>query len=205
MKFYYHPASTNCRRVLATIYDNKLEEQMEMVLVDLLKGAHREPGFLAINPNGKVPALVDGNQTLWESTAIMQYLSQDSPLWPKSNARYDIVRWQSWGLAHWSNAIGTVVFERLVKALMNLGEPDENVVQKGLAEFDRFARVLDGHLEGRQWVVDESITLADYSLAANLTYAQPVELPVASFGNISRWYAQIEERDAWKRSAPPAH
>lgn len=200
MKLYYHPISQNCRRVLATIYENGLDLELEEV--DLLQGAHRQPEYLAINPNGKVPTLVDGDFKLWESTAIMQYLSQDSPLWPPSKVRYDIIRWQCWAIAHFGHAIGKVVGERLVKKVFGGGEPDEAVVAAGLEEFERFATVLNGHLEGRDWLVGDGLTLADFSVAAELTYAPAVNIGLEPYPHIARWYAAISERDAWKRSAP---
>ena len=70
-------------------------------------------------------------------------------------------------------------------------------------EFQQFGSVLDGCLEGRDWLVGDAITLADYSVAANLTYASAVGIEIEPFANIRRWYDAIEGRDAWQRSAPP--
>jgi glutathione S-transferase len=202
MKLHYHPISHNCRRVLATIYEVGRDD-VELALVDLFNGEHKTPEFLKLNPNGKVPVLEDGDFALWESTAIMQYLSGESTLWPATKARYDIIRWQVWAVGHWGPPIGKVVFERLVKKVVGAGEPDEAKVAEGLEEFQQFASVLDGCLEGREWLVGDGITLADYSVAANLTYAPAVGIEIEPFSNISRWYDAIQERDAWQRSAPP--
>ena len=202
MKLHYHPISHNCRRVLATIYEVGRDD-VELALVDLFNGEHKTPEFLKLNPNGKVPVLEDGDFVLWESTAIMQYLSGDSTLWPASKARYDIIRWQVWAVGQWGPPIGKVVFERLVKKVVGAGEPNEAKVAEGLEEFQQFASVLDGCLEGRNWLVGDGITLADYSVAANLTYAPAVGIEIEPFANIRRWYEAIERRDAWQRSAPP--
>ena len=202
MKLYYNPISPNCRRALATVYENG-REGVELVLLDLMKGEHKTPEYLAINPNGKVPALVDGDLNLWESTAIMQYLSSDSPLWPPNASRYDIIRWQCWGLAHWGPAINKIVFERVVKAIVGGGDPDEAVVTQGLADFEKLASVLDEHLNNQDYLVNNTITLADFSVAANLTYAAAASLDLSPYPNILRWYGQIEERDSWQKSAPP--
>jgi glutathione S-transferase len=202
MKLHYHPISHNCRRVLATIHEVGRDD-VELALVDLFKGEHKTPEFLNLNPNGKVPVLEDGDFALWESTAIMQYLSGDSTLWPATKARYDIIRWQVWAVGHWGPPIGKVVFERLVKKVVGASEPDEAKVAEGLEEFQQFASVLDGYLEGRDWLVGDGITLADYSVAANLTYASAVGIEIEPFANIRRWYDAIEGRDAWQRSAPP--
>jgi glutathione S-transferase len=133
----------------------------------------------------------------------MQYLSGDSSLWPASKVRYDIIRWQVWGVGHWGPPIGKIVFERLVKKVTGGGEADEAKVSDALGDFQQFAEVLNGHLDGRDWLVGDGITLADISVAANLTYAPAVGIDLEPYPNISRWYGTIEERDAWKKSAPP--
>ena len=202
MKLHYHPISHNCRRVLATIYENGRDD-IELNLVNLFEGEHKTPEFLKLNPNGKVPVLEDGDYSLWESTAIMQYLSGDSSLWPASKVRYDIIRWQVWGIGHWGPPIGKIVYERLVKKVTGGGESDEAKVSEALEDFQQFAGVLNGHLEERDWLVGNDITLADISVAANLTYASTVGIDLEPYPNISRWYGTIEERDAWQKSAPP--
>jgi glutathione S-transferase len=202
MKLHYHPISHNCRRVLATIHELGRDD-VELNLVDLFQGKHKSPEFLKLNPNGKVPVLEDGDYSLWESTAIMQYLSGDSSLWPASKIRYDIIRWQVWGVAHWGPPIGKVVFERLVKKVTGGGEADEAKVAEALGDFEQVAGVLNGHLEGRNWLVGSDITLADLSVAANLTYAGVVGIDIEPYANIKRWYGSIEERDSWQKSAPP--
>jgi len=202
MRLYYHPISHNCRRVLATIYELDRED-VELSVVDLFKAEHKSPDFLKLNPNGKVPVLEDGDYSLWESTAIMQYLSGDSALWPASKVRYDIIRWQVWGVGHWGPPIGKIVFERLVKKVTGGGEADEAKVAEAFEEFQRFASVLDSHLEERDWLVGDGLTLADLSVAANLTFAGVVGIDLEPYANIRKWYGTIEARDAWQRSAPP--
>jgi len=202
MKLHYHPISHNCRRVLATIFELGRDD-VELNLVDLFQGEHKTPEFLKLNPNGKVPVLEDGDYSLWESTAIMQYLAGDSVLWPASKVRYDIIRWQVWGVGHWGPPIGKIVFERLVKKVTGGGEADEAKVSDALGDFQQFAEVLNGHLDGRDWLVGDGITLADISVAANLTYAPAVGIDLEPYANIRRWYDSIEAREAWKKSAPP--
>src|SRR5262245_8645262 len=101
MKLYGFPASPNTWKVRAVAAHPGigLDEQF----VDLTKGAQRSPDYLALNPTGRTPTLVDGDFVLWEATAIMQYLAErkTSPLWPgDTRSRADITRWQSWNLQH---------------------------------------------------------------------------------------------------------
>jgi glutathione S-transferase len=90
----------------------------------------------------------------------------------------------------------------MVKPMMGGGTPDEDKIAAGLADFQRFGRVLDDHLQGREWLVGDTITLADLSVATELTYAGPAQIDLQPFANIRRWYGAIEARDAWKKSAP---
>ena len=80
----------------------------------------------------------------------MQYIASQKPnsLWPDdARTRADIMRWQSWQLAHWGKeGCEPLIFNRLVKKLLNLGPPDEAAVAKGLECFNREATVLDAHL-----------------------------------------------------------
>jgi glutathione S-transferase len=111
MKLYYFETS-NPRKACAVA--RYLNSPVEFVRVDLMKGEHKSPDYLAVNPNGKVPALVDGNVRLWESTAIMIHLSNraGSDLWPRDPARQaDTVRWLVWDAAHFSRHASTLYFE----------------------------------------------------------------------------------------------
>jgi glutathione S-transferase len=204
MKLYYHPNSPNCVDVLATA--NQLGIQLDLQLVDLMKGAQKDPAFLKINPNGRVPALVDGDFILWESNAIMQYIASTKTghsLWPADDkTRADIARWQFWQASQWSKATGTLVWENMIKKFLNLGAPDPAKIKEGEELFHASAAVLDGHLKDRQYLVGDSLTLADFSVAAPLIYARPARLPLEKYENVRAWYGRVEKLDAWKKSLP---
>jgi glutathione S-transferase len=68
MRLYYHPLSSNSRRVLLTVYHLGLN--LELNVVDLLRGEQKTPEYLRLNPNGKISILVDGGFHLWESHAL---------------------------------------------------------------------------------------------------------------------------------------
>jgi len=92
MKLYHFP-SPNPQKVHFALLELGLE--CEIVPVDLTKGEHRKPEFLALNPYGRVPVVRDGDLTLWESHAILAYLGDKSgKMWPTSAAgRADALRW----------------------------------------------------------------------------------------------------------------
>ncbi len=203
MKLYHHPLSPNCRKVLTVV--NHLGLDLEMEVVDILKGKQRDPEFLAINPNGKVPALVDGELSLWESNAVMSYLAgkaEKNDLWPPDMRRYDIMRWMYWEQAHWSRGTSTLIGEYVFKSMRG-EEPDPERVAEGEAEFSKYASVLNNHLEGKTWLVGDGLTLADFAVGALMTYAVPARYPLDDFPHINAWYARLEEQEAWQKSAPP--
>ena len=204
MKLYYHPNSPNCTDVLATA--NHLGIALDLHLVDLLKGAQKDPAFLSINPNGKVPTLMDGDFVLSESNAIMQYLASRMPnnsLWPADDrTRADICRWQFWQASQWSKATGTLVWENMIKKFLGQGGPDPAKVKEGEELFHASAAVLDGHLKEHQYLVGGGLTLADFSVAAALIYARPGRLPLEKYENIRAWYGRLEKLEAWKKALP---
>jgi glutathione S-transferase len=206
MKLYGFPPSPNTWKVRAVAAHLGLRPDFEFV--DLTRGQSRIAEFLALNPTGRTPVLVDGDFTLWESNAIMQYLASRTPnaLWPnEARIRADIMRWQSWQLAHWSKeGCEPLLFERLVKKIMNLGAPDPAVVAKGTENFHREARVLDAHLAKQSYLVGKEPTLADFSVAAPLFHAQAAELPLAPYPHIRDWFERVSALPAWRETAPPA-
>lgn len=203
MKLYFFPRSPNSRKVWATAV--ALNIDIELQLVNLLTGQQRDPEYLKLNPNGLTPTLEDGNLVLWESNAIMQYVASKKPnsLWPQDDRmRADISRWQCWELAHWGRAVGAVLFERLVKPLAFQQEPDPAEIRKGEEAIHRFASVLDGHLEGRPYLVGDGLTLADLTVAPFVAFKDECKLPLQEYQNINRWYAKIEQLEAWKKTTP---
>ena len=154
MKLYGFPPSPNTWKVRAVAAH--LGIPLEFEFVDLMQGASHTPAYLALNPTGRTPVLVDGDLKLWESNAIMQYVASQKPnaLWPNdARARADIGRWQCWQLAHWgAEGCEPLIFERLVKKFLNMGPPDAAAVAKGTESFNKEARVLDAHLpSNRSW------------------------------------------------------
>ncbi len=204
MKLYMNRLSPNVRRVRLTAA--VLGVQLEQTNLDFAKGEHKRPEVLALNPNGAVPILVDGDFVLTESRAIMQYLASKKPesgLLPRDEqARANVIRWQFWDSSHFSPQLGTLTFQRVLKPMMGLGEPDAGKIEEALANFRRFAAVLNEHLDGKQYVVGDAMTLADLTLASSLMYAQPSEAPLAEFPNIQAWFSRISALDAWKQTNP---
>jgi glutathione S-transferase len=205
MRLYYHPFSSNSRKALMTALH--LGVKTELVVVNLAQGEQRGPNYLNKNPNGKVPLLEDGSLLLWESHAIMIYLAEitaGQTLYPQdAGGRADVNRWLFWSAYHFTPGIGVLNFEWMVKRIVGGGEPDPVEVRRGNKLVSDAARILDAHLAGRQWVLHDRLTLADFALAAPLMSSADAKLPVAEFGNLQSWFSRIKELPEWRDTNPP--
>lgn len=175
----------------------------EVQTLDLSQGGQRTRGYLAKNPNGKMPTLEDVALTLWESNAILVYLAAQSPrsgLWPSDLARQaDVLRWLFWQSAHWdAESWGMVVFEKMSKAVLSLGPPDAAFIARGQQNFARFAAVLDQSLNGRTWLTGEALTVADFSVGALLPSAARIGLSIDPYPDIGLWYARLAALPSWQ-------
>lgn len=201
MKLYYFDV-LNPRKVCALA--RHLNLPVEFVHVNLGKGEHKTPAFLAMNPNAKVPVLVDGETTLWESSAILCYLAHKagSDLWPADARQFEVLRWLLWDATEFAPKAGTLYFEHVIKSRFGIGAPDPAEVQKATEGFLRFAAVLEAHLKGRRYLVGDALSVADFAVAITLPYAQQAHLPLESFPEIQRWHAQLNRLPAWREPFP---
>lgn len=210
MRLYHHPMSSNSRR--ATMTALHVGASPELVYVDLSKGAQHEPAYRELNPNAKVPVLVDGDLTLWESHAIMQYLAdvriaagdaRAKSVYPTElQARADVNRWLFWSAYHFTPAISVLGWERVVKPMIGRGDPDPKEEARGEALVRELANVLDAHLEGKEWVAQGRVTLADFALATPLAFAKPARLPLEGKKHLDAWFTRVQGLEAWRATEP---
>jgi glutathione S-transferase len=198
MKLYYADVLSPRKACAVARY---LDTPVEYVYLDMARGEHRTPDYLALNPNGKVPTLVDGPLVLWEADAIMCHLAArcDSDLWPQDGRQIEVLRWLSWGTQHFSQHAGTLYFEYIIKPRFGLGEADSRRVEEAETHWRRFAAILDAHLQHRRWLVGDSLTVADFSVAVTLPEADRAHIPLADFPAVQRWHQRLYELDAWRQ------
>ena len=158
--------SANVQKVLWCC--DELVLPFERIDAGLQYGRLDEPGYLAMNPNGKIPTLVDGNFTLWESNAILRYLAMQygpsSLLYPTDpKVRASIERWLDW-------SIGTLApAERPVFLGLVRTPPEKRDTAQIAADLDQVSKLwklLDHHLQGRFFLENERFSLADIVLGS---------------------------------------
>ncbi len=203
MKLYVLPPSPRAFKVIAL--KNHLGLECEMHIVDLGKGDQLTPEYIAMNPNKKMPVLEDDGYVLWESNAILFYLASKKPLsglWPSDVKRHaDVLRWLAWESAHWdAESCGMVGYEKFSKGVLGLGPADPAFIARGEQNFGRFAGVLNQHLKGRKWLTGSDLTIADFSVGAWVPAAEHLQLPVAKYQEIGRWYDGLASLPAWQAS-----
>ncbi|UUZ78075.1 glutathione S-transferase family protein [Polaromonas sp. P1(28)-13] len=201
MKLYFSD-TLNPRKACAVA--KYLNLPVEFVGIDLGKGEHLTPEFRAMNPNAKVPVLVDAGKTLWESNAIMCYLAgkAGSDLWPRDERQIEVMRWLMWDTTEFAPQAGTLYFEHIIKPRFGMGEPDPAEIQKATQGFLRYAAVLEAHLHGRRYLVGEALSVADFAVAITLPYAKEARLPLDDFPEIRRWHAGLNALEAWREPFP---
>lgn len=181
-----------------------LQSPLDCVYLDLARGEHRTPDYLALNPNGKVPTLVDGSRVLWEADAIMCHLAArcDSQLWPQDARQIDVIRWLSWNAQHFTAHAGELYFEYIVKPRFGIGQADPVAAGRATEEWRRYAAVLNQHLHDRRWLVGDALTVADFAVGVTLPFAQSAHIPLHDFPAIASWHERLNELDAWREPFP---
>jgi glutathione S-transferase len=204
MKLYGHPMSTCTRKVLTTLAEKGQEAQF--VLVDLMKGEHKQPAHLARQPFGVIPALEDDGNMLYESRAIMRYLDRKLPgtsLTPTDPRAYGLMeQYISVEQSYFSPAAMKVIMERLFKPHMGGGATDEARVAEGLQGVDKVFGIIDPVLGKQQHLAGDSFSLAEVS------WMPYMEFFVASGGadvmnkhkNVAAWWNRISSRPSWKKA-----
>lgn len=203
MKLYCDPISTTSRPVMLFIAEHGLE--VEFVHVDLMSGGHQDPAYLAINPNGIVPYLVDGDFGLGESSAILKYLADKvgSPAYPTElKARARVNEALDW--------LNTQFHEYycLFTVYPHMGVPHglDPVIAQGLMAYGeshcvRWLKVLDEvMLKGRDFLCGDEITLADYLGASYVTLGEIAAFDLTPYPNICAWVARMKARPAWDKT-----
>lgn len=196
MKLYF---SRNLNPRVAVAVARYLDAPVEYVHAAPLDPSQQEK-FRALNPNLRVPILVEGDQSLWETDAIACRLSQltGSDFWRTGAAQPEMIRWLSWGTHNFVAACDKVHFERVTKQRYGLGPIRDDVVAEGLSGFAGAATLLEQVLSGRDWLVGSAASYADFRVASVLPFADLAGLPLADYPHVAAWHARLWQLDAWR-------
>jgi len=170
----------------------------ELVKTNFATGDTRKPEFLKINPNGHVPALVDGDLVLWESLAINLYLADKygrGKLAPKDERERALT-------AQWSFWVMTECEAHLLACLLNRAGPPQNRDEAKARAAEEAVqgplRVLDAQLGGREYLLGSEFGLADLNVASVLLWSKPGKVDLARFPQAAAWLGRCTSRPALK-------
>jgi glutathione S-transferase len=163
-------------------YLEELEVPYEFVLLNMEAGEHRQPEYLAINPIGKVPAIVDDNFKLWESGAILLYLAEKYAKSPLNVEEKSILcQW-----VHFANStLGTGLF----------------IEANREKEIPKLLPPLNQILESQPFLVGETFSVADVAVGAMLIYSKMmINLDFSEYAGINRYVQQLSQRPAFQKT-----
>ncbi len=191
MILYHAPNSGNAFK--ARLFLSLLGLDHEIADVDLRAGGNRATQFLALNPRGQIPVLVDGDKVIWDSQAILVYLarrygSEDwLPLDPEPLAR--VMQWLAvaenellFGLAR-------------ARAVVLFGRPWDYEQSKTLGEAG--LKVLDDHLGDRDWLAADRPTIADIACYPYVALAPEGKISLAPYPAIGPWIRRVQQLDGY--------
>ncbi|MEM9205907.1 MAG: glutathione S-transferase [Pseudomonadota bacterium] len=166
----------------------------EPVFVDFFNGGVRTPDYLELNPMGEVPVLEHGSERLSQSGVILNYLvDQTGKFGPNSpEEKRDILRWILWDNHKLTGYTSTL---RFLRNFAKSGETPVTEFLEGRAV--NAYKVLNKHLEGRDWIAADRPTIADISVCGYLFWPDEIGVDFDQFGHIQAWAKRIEALPGW--------
>ena len=194
--FHYWPTPNGWKVAMLL---NELGVAYNTIPVNIGKGDQFEPGFLAISPNNRMPAIVDHDTggdpvSVFESGAIMWYLADKHGRFLPADPllRKEVMEWMFWQVGGQGPMAGQL------SHFVNYAPQDERAYghRRYKGEYERLAAVLDRRLEGREWLVGDHYSIADMICWPWILIAKPLSVDLAPFANLTRWRAAIKDRPA---------
>ena len=203
IRLYSWPHSSGTRVAWAL---EELGLAYEYVQLDRGKQEHRAPAFLAVNPHGKVPALVDGELKFFESSAILLYLGNrygaEKHLWPAphTQAHAEAVSWTVWAGAELGNYMMQYLYHGLDTPVSYKPEDrSKAAAEYNRSQLDRLLDALEARLDGRGDLLG-AFSLVDVAAASWLLLGTMLGMPLERHPRVAAWCKRCAERPAFKRA-----
>ena len=195
---YYAPTPNTWK---VSIMLEECEVPYRVVPVDIMAGDQKQPEFLAINPNGRIPAIVDhaaseGPLAVFESGAILIYLAEKTGrfLAPSGAARFDALGWLMWQMGGLGPMAGQAHHFRRYAP-----EGNEYSADRFVNETARLYGVMDKRLGASEWLAGEDYSIADIACWGWVWYHRMHGQHLDDFPSVARWFFAMSERPAVQR------
>ncbi|WP_251977290.1 glutathione S-transferase family protein [Salinicola avicenniae] len=165
------------------------------------EGGLDTPDFLAMNPNGRIPVIEDGETVVWETDAILRYLAAtygDAHFQTREPAAQSQVdRWMAWSLSQLEPAFFTGIFWGFYRTPG--AEQDDAAIERAMATCDRLYTTLNAALRERPFLSGESLGLADIPAGTTLYRYFELEIPRPPLPHVEAWYQRLQSRAAYRQ------
>lgn len=201
MKLYYHPVSTTSRPVQLAAAEMGIE--LDLQVVDLMKGEHHSPEYVKINPNRLVPVLEDGDFRMTESSAIIKYLADkaNSPLYPKDvQKRARVNERMDWFNTNFYREVGynlayPQVYPHHKRAT---DEINQGVIKWGQEKAHAALQILNDHILTDDYVCGKEMTIADIFGAQLTSVTELLGEDLKKYPKVKAWLDRMKARPNWK-------
>ncbi|MEE9428868.1 MAG: glutathione S-transferase family protein [Paracoccaceae bacterium] len=192
---YGRATSSNVQAVMWGI--GELGLKYERLDYGHVHGGMDTPEFRAMSPHGVVPVMRDGDVVIWESCAILRYLaarySDGGAFWPSDpGARAGVDMWAEWGKTSFAPYFTVPIFWARVRT--SAADRDEVILAAAIADFENRLDVLEGQLEGREFVVSDDFTLADIVIGHVLFRWFDIDIPRQARPVVEVYYQRLMAR-----------
>lgn len=194
IKVWGRASSSNVQCVMWCIAE--LDLPVQRIDAGLMYGVNTTPEYLAMNPNGTIPTIIDDNgSALWESGAIVRYLANaygDDKFWPQNSLqRADVDRWAEWAKINVQMNFNAPIFWPVVRLASE--NRDEESLNKAISSFENNLRIAQDKLNHHRFLTSDDLTLADIQFGHILYRYFELEIARADLPGIQRYYDMLTE------------
>jgi glutathione S-transferase len=196
LTFYYAPMTSATRIHWAL---EELGIPYEKVKIDLAAGDQKKPEYLALNPNGKVPLVVDEGVPIFESTAILIYLGErygvDKGLFPEATMqRAEALKWIAWAGVTLGETAGRLM--RNTSDRFPAEERNAAAGERAKKEIGEEIAMVDKALEGKDYLLGDKFTFADLAIAGYVPFLARIGADLGPYKNVQAWVGRCTARPA---------
>ncbi|MCB0307818.1 MAG: glutathione S-transferase family protein [Bdellovibrionales bacterium] len=194
-------ATQNTMKVLYVL--EELGVKYEFKMIDLMKGENKSPEFLKWTPVGKVPVLLHGDDSLFESGAICRYVAnvENSPLYPENKLeRAKVDQWMDFFSCHLGRWLSSLYYELVIKPKSGRGSTNQDNCTEARGFCQQQLAIVEKWLSSNSYLVGNSLTIADLFAFAYLEQHRSIDLSLKDYPHILNWYARIDQRESVKKA-----
>ena len=197
---YHLPFSANCRLVRIALEENNLSYRLVVEAT-----WERRESFIAINPEGEVPVLINkDNLKICGTSVIIEWLEENMSICligSDTTIRSESRRIMNWFLNKFSKEVySSIVYEKIMKGFIGKGNPDANILRVGRKNLKVHLEYIDWLSRNRDWLAGKEFTVADISAAANISVLDYLgEINWKEYTNAKEWYARIKSRPSFRK------